>query len=127
MKYLSPEDVLFMHSAVIDETGGSHGVRDLGLLQAALARPRQSFGGKDLYPSLFEKAAALLESLAKNHPFIDGNKRTAITACGVFLELNGYTLNAGQDELAQYVERLAQGPAHAHAIVRWLHSHTSKT
>ncbi len=127
MKYLSPEDVLFMHSAAIDETGGSHGVRDLGLLQAALARPRQSFGGKDLYPSLFEKAAALLESLAKNHPFIDGNKRTAITACGVFLELNGYTLKASQDELAEYIERLAQGSAHTHAVARWLHSHTSKT
>ncbi len=77
MKYLSAEQVLFIHSRLIDETGGSHGIRDTGLLQAAVERPKATFGGKDLYPDIFYKAAALLESLIKNHPFIDGNKRTA--------------------------------------------------
>jgi death-on-curing protein len=80
VKYLSATQVLFVHSRLIDTTGGAHGIRDLGLLQSAVSRPKATFGGKDLYPDIFHKAAALMESLVKNHPFIDGNKRTAITS-----------------------------------------------
>jgi death-on-curing protein len=92
--YLSSKQILFIHARVVAETGGSHGVRDLGLLAAAVARPQASFDGSDLYPDAFSKAAALMESLLKNHPFLDGNKRTAFASAGVFLRLNGFKLTA---------------------------------
>jgi death-on-curing family protein len=78
-----------LHARLITETGGSHGVRDLGLLQSAIARPQASFEDADLYPDLFTQAAALLDSLIRNHPFVDGNKRTVITAASFFLWVNG--------------------------------------
>ena len=83
MIYLTPEQVLFIHSRLVAETGGSHGVRDLGLLESAVARPRATFDGKELYPDLFTKTAVLMDSLINNHPFLDGNKRTGITAAGL--------------------------------------------
>jgi len=88
--YLSPEQVLFLHNRLIQETGGAHGIRDLSMLLSALGRPQASFGGNDLYAEIFSKGAALLDSLVRNHPFVDGNKRTAITATTLFLSLNGY-------------------------------------
>ena len=112
MKYLSPEQVLFIHSRLIDTTGGSHGVRDIGLLQSAVSRPKATFGGKDLYPDIFRKAAALMESLARNHPFVDGNKRTAITSAAVFLGMNGYRLDTTQKELERFTLSVAVGRLH---------------
>ena len=79
MKYLTSHRVLFIHDQVIRRTGGSYGVRDLGLLESAVYRPQTTFDAQDLYLSIFDKAAALLQSLLKNHPFIDGNKRTALS------------------------------------------------
>jgi death-on-curing protein len=76
MKYLTVEQVMRIHARSIAQFGGDAGVRDLGLIDSAVAQPRASFGGKDLYPTLAEKAAALAFSLVKNHPFADGNKRT---------------------------------------------------
>ena len=89
---LTAEQVLFIHSRLIDETGGSHGVRDTGLLLSAVERPKSGFGDTELYPDIFAKSAALMESLIKNHPFIDGNKRTAITSSAIFLQVNGHNL-----------------------------------
>ena len=80
MTYLTVEQVLFIHMRLIAETGGSPGLRDLGLLASAVARPQATFGGEDLYPDLLSKAAALMDSLVRNHPFVDGNKRVGITA-----------------------------------------------
>ena len=111
---------------MIDETGGSHGVRDLGLLESAVARVGQTFGGRDLYPTLTLKAAALLSGLLKNHPFIDGNKRTALTACGVFLELNGTRLTIPPDPLAKAVEAAAAGRADPGRLAVWLKKHLKK-
>jgi death-on-curing protein len=87
MNYLTAEQVLFIHARLIAETGSEHGVLDLGLLQSAVARPQATFDKQDLYPDLFSKTAALLESLIGNHAFVDGNKRTAITAAGLFLRI----------------------------------------
>ena len=84
MNYLTAEQVLFIHARLIVETGGAHDVRELGLLLSAVARPQATFDGQDLYPDLFMKAAALLESLIGNYAFVDGNKRTAITSTGLF-------------------------------------------
>jgi len=120
VKYLSPEQILFIHSRLIDTTGGAHGVRDIGLLQSAAARPRATYGRKDLYPDVFQKAAALLESLANNHPFIDGNKRTAITSSAIFLRQNGYLLEASQHELERFTLSVAMRGVSFKDIVAWL-------
>jgi death-on-curing protein len=82
---------------------------DSALLESAVARPRQSAGGEDAYPDIHSKAAALLESLALNHPFIDGNKRTAILATIWFYNLNGWWFTASQDELVDFVLEVVEG------------------
>ena len=122
MKYLTAEQVLFIHARLIAETGGEHGVLDLGLLQSAVARPQASFDGQDLYPGLFSKAAALLESLIGNHAFVDGNKRTAITAVGLFLRLNGYRLTASNQELEDFTLHCAQHLVSLDQMILWFES-----
>lgn len=119
MKYLTSEQILFIHSRLIDSTGGTHGIRDIGLLQSAVGRPEATFGGEDLYPDIFHKAAALMESLIKNHSFIDGNKRTAITSTGIFLQMNGHTLKTSQKELEHFTLDMATGKASFNDAVRW--------
>ena len=125
--YLTPEQVLFIHARLISKTGGSHGVRDLGSLLTAIARPQATFGEQELYPSLFSKAAALLEALVRNHPFIDGNKRTGITAAGIFLKRNGFNLIASQVELESFTIRLAQGSFSFEGITGWITVHSSSS
>ncbi len=127
MKALTVEEVLVIHQRLIQRTGGSGGLRDLGLLESAVARPHASFAGEDLYPDLWSKAAALMHSLIKNHPFVDGNKRTAITAAGIFLALNGRALRARNEELAAFTERAAMGEAGLEEIATWLEAHSSAT
>ena len=92
MQYLSSEDILLIHSVAIDETGGSHGVRDRHALLLLEDLPKQRIFGKELYPSVFVKAAVYARSIIFSHPFIDGNKRTAMMAADVFLQLNGYAI-----------------------------------
>ena len=99
MNHLTPEQVLFIHSRLVTETGGSHGLRDLALLESAVARPRATFDSKELYPDWFTKAAAPMDVLINNHPFWDGNKRTGITATGLFFRINGWKLTAASEEL----------------------------
>ncbi|MBP8058934.1 MAG: type II toxin-antitoxin system death-on-curing family toxin [Chloroflexi bacterium] len=100
--YLTPQQVLFIHARLIATTGGEHGVRDVGLLASAVARPQATFDGADLYPDLSEKAAALMDSLTRNHPFVDGNKRTAIAAAALFLRQNGLRLETTNAELERF-------------------------
>jgi death on curing protein len=126
MKYLSASDVLFIHSALIDETGGTHGIRDLGLLESAIALPQQGFGGQDLHPTLMTKASALFYSLVKNHPFVDGNKRTSITALGVFLGLNSVSLKVDQNDMVEFVMAVAGGLMPQDKIAPWIEAHTSR-
>jgi len=122
MKYLTAEQVLFIHARLIAETGGEHGVLDLGLLQSAVARPQATFDGQELYLDLFSKAAALLESLIGNHAFVDGNKRTAITAVGLFLRLNGYRLTASNQELEDFTLQCAQHLVSLDQMILWFES-----
>ena len=126
MKYLTEEQVLFIHSRLIDETGGVHGVRDLGLLQSAVSRPKATFGSEDLYPDICHKAAALMESLIKNHSFIDGNKRTAITSAGIFLQRNGYILETAQRELERFTLSVVTGKASFEDAVKWFRKYSLK-
>lgn len=118
--YLTIEQILFIHARLIDETGGGHGVRDLGLLQSATARPQAVFDGKDLYPDLFTKTAALSESLINNHPFLDGNKRTGIASAGLFLRINGVDLTASNKLLLQFTLNIAKSLHNVDSITEWL-------
>lgn len=107
MKYLRVERIIEIHRYQIERFGGTPGVRSPELLDSAVARPLASFGGRELYPTLIEKAAALGHSLIQNHPFHDGNKRTGAGALTMFLGRNGFTIRAGQDEQADIFERVA--------------------
>jgi len=124
MIYLTASQVLFIHSRLIDETGGSHGVRDLGLLESAVAHPHATFGGKELYPDLFVKAAALMFSLVNNHPFVDGNKCTGVTATGLFLRLNGRKLIAPSEALEDFTLRVATKEIELSDLAIWLRRNT---
>ncbi len=124
MTYLTAEQVLFIHARLITETGGSHGVRDLSMLLSAVGRPQASFDDQDLYPDLFCKAAALLDSLIRNHPFVDGNKRTGITAASLFLQLNGYRLAATNSELEKITLEVAQAQLNVAIIAAWFQDNT---
>lgn len=123
--YLTPEQVLFLHSRLIVETGGMHGVRDLSMLLSALGRPSATFDGNDLYPDVFTKAAALMDSLVRNHPFIDGNKRTAITSAGLFLRLNRYRLVVENIEMVDFTLACAQSQLSSEQITNWFKNHCS--
>lgn len=120
MIYLTLEDLLEIHKSVIESTGGSEGIRSIQLLDSAVARPQATFGGVDLYPSLPEKAAALLHSVISNHPFVDGNKRTGFTAMDVFIRLNGFHLTAGEDEKYGFVISVATGTIPFAKMTDWI-------
>lgn len=126
MNYLTPEQVLFIHYRLIEETGGSHGLRDIGLLQSEIARPMAVFGGDELYPDIFTKAAALMHSLIKNHPFIDGNKRTAITSSSIFLLRNGFQITASNKELEQFTLEAASTKIEIEKIAKWFKKHKAQ-
>lgn len=124
--YLSVAQVLAIHDQAINRYGGSPGLRDLGLLESALGRPQASMFGEDAYPDLFEKAAALLHSLLKNHPFVDGNKRTALSSCAIFLHLNGYLLiNKHKETIAFALQVENEGMALSDIGI-WLKKHTKR-
>ena len=117
------EDVLNIHEFLINKFGGSHGIRDEGLLKSALARPFQTFDRVDLYKSHIEKAAALIESVVSNHPFIDGNKRTAYVLMRLYLMENGLDIKTDQDEKYDFVISIASGKASHEQIVKWINDH----
>ncbi|MBI2420593.1 MAG: type II toxin-antitoxin system death-on-curing family toxin [Candidatus Levybacteria bacterium] len=126
MKYLTVQDVLLLHNMAIDEFGGSHGLRDLGLLESAVARPQATFGGKDLYPNIFLKGAALVHSLLLNHQFVDGNKRTAMHSLMTFLELNGYKFVAEQKEVVKTALWIENKKPEIEEIATWIKKHTKR-
>ena len=126
MKYLGYKQALFVYRRVLEETGGAAGLRDEGGLRSALARPQASFGGKDLYPALFEKAAALAESLARNHPFVDGNKRMALACMRVLLKINGFQVTASQEAKVSLILQIVEHKLTVEEAAKWLTKHTKK-
>jgi len=120
------EEVIKIHDASIKRFGGSYGIRDQSALASALIRPFQSFGGEELYPGTFEKAAAIMESLIANHPFVDGNKRIGFIVTWIFLEKFGYEIISDEEENFNFVISIASGKSRYEAIVDWLKKHTSK-
>jgi death-on-curing protein len=125
MRYLSLAEVVELHRIIIEQTGGSSRLHDMGALESAMAQPRMTFGGNDLYPSLVEKAAALCFSLVKNHPFVDGNKRVGHAAMETFLVLNGFEIDASTDEQEQILLSLAAGQLNREDLVEWLRQHVT--
>lgn len=126
INFLTLEQVLYIHEDQIEKYGGSHGVRDLTLLESAILRPQTTFGGRELYESIFDKAAALMHSLLLNHPFIDGNKRTAIVSSLAFLEFNGFSLTATNKKLEKYALLIENQKPSIEAISTWLKKHSKK-
>lgn len=118
--YLSLEQVLDLHRVQLRRFGGSAGLRDRGALEAALGRPRMTFGGEDLYPDVPSKAAALMHSLVMNHPFVDGNKRVGAHACILFLLSNDVEPTFTPRELVEITLAVARGGVGAEALAIWL-------
>jgi death on curing protein len=123
VRYLSLGEVVELHRRVVAQAGGASGLRNLGALESAVAQPRATFGGADLYPTLAAKAAALGYSLALNHAFVDGNKRVAHAALETFLVLNGYELAAEVDEGEQVMLALAAGAISREQLTAWVTRH----
>ena len=119
LRWVLPEVVTAIHQMLIAEHGGLPGIRDQGLLDSALARPRQqaAYGKKN---SVFQLAAAYSYGLARNHPFVDGNKRIALTVAAVFLEINGYSLNAPEAEAVIIYQQVADGRLTEERLAEWM-------
>ncbi|MFQ5897399.1 MAG: type II toxin-antitoxin system death-on-curing family toxin [Candidatus Methylomirabilia bacterium] len=122
-RYLSVAEVLELHRRVLERWGGASGLRDTGALESAIAQPRMSFGGEELYPDLPAKVAALCFFLIRNHPFVDGNKRVGHAAMEVFLVLNGYELDASTETQERLMLQLADGSVGRDAMVEWVRRH----
>jgi death-on-curing protein len=118
-RWIDPAVVMAVHEAQLSEHGGATGVRDQGLLESALARPRQIFAYADK-PRLTQLAAAYALGIAKNHPFVDGNKRTAWVLCALFLELNGRDVTAEQTEVVEIMLGVAAGSVSDDEMALWL-------
>ncbi len=120
---LTKEQILILHSELIKMTGGSDGIRDIGLFESALETPFQSYDGEELYPSIQAKAARLCYGLVKNHAMVDGNKRIGVHAMLVFLSINGYELEYTQKELSDLILDVAADKKQYEDILQWLLVH----
>jgi death on curing protein len=120
--WIEERDALALHDRLLAIDGGAAGVRDKGLLQSALARPRQLFAYGDR-PGIVEMAVAYLGGIIRNHPFVDGNKRTAFVVGILFLEMNGYRFTAAEEDATQAVLSLAAGTMNERAFAAWLSGH----
>ncbi len=124
MNVLTLEQLLEIHALLITETGGSNGLRDLGRLESAIATQTQSVFGEELYKSLYEKAAALIRAIVADHPFVDGNKRTATLVGLTFLRVNEAQFYAKPGELEDFAVRVAVERLDVPVIAAWLKAHT---
>ena len=123
---ISVSEAILIQDILIEKFGGTRGIRDRGLLESALSRPFQTFDNKDLYPSVIKKAAALIESILINHPFIDGNKRIGYVLMRLFLIDNGLDIFANQDDKYDFVINIASGHFDFDKICTWLEKHTKE-
>ena len=123
MKKLSKEQILMLHKQLIEQTGGSDGVRDYGLLESAVESPFQSFDGEELYPTIQAKAARLGYGLIKNHCMVDGNKRIGTHAMLVFLAVNGIELSYTQKELYEEILSVASDNLGYEDLLHWVLEH----
>ncbi len=122
-RYLTLNEVLELYRHVMIQSGGAVGIQNVGALESALAQPRQTFGGAELYPDLIAKAAALGFAIIQGHPFVDGNKRVGHAAMETFLILNGYEIEADVNEQEQTILRVAAGEMERDDFADWLRHH----
>jgi len=127
IQYFSAREILLIHSLIIDKTGGSHGVRDRNILLSLVDAPKQKVFGKELYPTLHLKAAVYTRNVIFFHPFVDGNKRTAMTLAGVFLENNGYIFKAEKGEIEHFALQIIKEKLEVETIAEWFDKHCIKT
>jgi death-on-curing protein len=125
VKYLSVEEILRLHFQIIEDFGGSHGVRDENRLKSVIAAPKQEVFGREQYSTIYEKAAVYLRNIIGDHPFSDGNKRTALTVCGIFLSRNGKILAVDPNDLENFTVKVATDHLSIADIAEWLESHKS--
>ena len=123
MVFLTLDDIIESHQNQIETYGGSHGIRDIGLLESAIAQPEASFGGQYLHADIFQMAAAYLYHLVMNHPFVDGNKRVGLEAALIFLEINNENLSASDEELVDLVLKTTAGQVGKREIADFFRSH----
>ena len=123
VRYPTLAEVRDLHGRVVAQAGGAGGRRDLAALESAVAQPRATFGGEDLYPTLAEKAAALGHALIQNHPFVDGNKRVGHAALETLLVLNGHELRADVDAAERAVLAVAAGACGRAELAAWVAAH----
>lgn len=126
MRYLTFSEIVELHRMVIEQSGGSHGVRDAGAVESAVSQPLQTFDGRDLYTSVVEKASALGFFLIANHPFIDGNKRIGHAAMEVTLILNGFELHAEIDNQEEVILGVARGDLSREQFFQWVLQHSRR-
>lgn len=126
MYFLTLEQILQLHALVLSHDGGSNGVRDVGRLDAAVCVQTQVVFGEELYSDIFSKAAAVIRSVVADHPFVDGNKRTAILAGLTLLELNNYHFDAISGELEDFAVRIATDHLSIAEIADWLRAHVNE-
>ncbi len=124
VSFLTPSEALEIHAEQIDLYGGENGVRDLALLESALAAPKSGMNGEYFHADVFEMTAAYLYHIVQNHPFVDGNKRTGLACAYVFLAINGYDLDCDPDELADMVLEVAKGGMDKVGVAAFLRLHT---
>ena len=123
MIIIKVSEVIVLHNKLITATGGSPGLRDYGLLESAVLGYYQSFDDVELYPTVIEKAARMAYAVCKNHPFVDGNKRVAVTSMLVMLRINNITLSYTQDELVDLGLGIADSSVNHNEIVMWINKH----
>lgn len=123
MNYLTLEELAELHRAVIAQSGGSDGIRDMGALESAARQPMAGLGGSEFYPTIVEKASALAYSIIKNHPCMDGNKRLGNTAVETFLSMNGYEIRASVDDRERAILGVADGNLSRDGFTDWLRTH----
>ena len=123
MIWITADDVIQIHSRVIQRSGGMDGLRDRASLEAAVSAPMQSFGGQDLYPTTVEKIARLGYGLASNHAFVDGNKRIGAMMTQLLLKWNGFQMSLRSGELADMFIAIADGSAKETDLLAWIQEH----
>ncbi len=125
LRYLTLEEIFRLHFQIIEDFGGTHGVRDEGRLKSVAEAPKQEVFDQEQYPSLYDKAAVYLRNIIGDHPFSDGNKRTAITICGIFLARNGSGIGADPKDLEDFTIRVSTEHLGIIEIAAWLKSHSN--
>jgi death on curing protein len=126
VRYLTERQILLIHSIAIDETGGSHGVRDHNAVLSLVALPRQKFFGKEAYTTIFDKTAVYVRNIIGNHPFVDGNKRTAMICAAVFLENNGHIVVAPKGQVEKFALKIISQKLGVPEVAKWFKDNSSK-